>query len=57
MKGVKFLLANFGHFALVDITRLKDDRNWLSDSHITLALQCAPFSIILFYFNDNNGMI
>jgi len=57
VKAVKFLLADFGHFALVDITRLKDDRNWLSDSHITLALQCAPFSIILFYFNDNNGMI
>jgi hypothetical protein len=46
VKSVKFNLANFGHLALVDLQHLKDDRQWLSDVHITFALLYVP---ILFY--------
>lgn len=41
VKGVKLTGANFGDFSLADLERLKNDNRWLSDSHVTLALQCV----------------
>jgi hypothetical protein len=32
------LLPSFGNFAAIDVERLKEDNEWLSDSHVTLAL-------------------
>ena len=46
VKSVKFLLPNFGHFQLIDLERLKNDEEWLSDAHVTLSLLCVFY---LFY--------
>jgi hypothetical protein len=37
--GVKFRQANLGSFSISDLKRLKDNDNWLSDSHVSLGLQ------------------
>jgi hypothetical protein len=39
VQSVNFLSPIAGHFALVDLERLKKDSEWLSDSHVTFALK------------------
>ena len=43
VKGVKLTGANFGDFSLADLERLKNDNRWLSNAHVTLALQCVVY--------------
>lgn len=45
LKGVKFVIPGFESFSERDLARLKQDYEWLSDSHITLSL----LFVCLFY--------
>ena len=36
--GVRIKGSNFSNFSALDLERLKNDGNWLSDSHVTLIL-------------------
>jgi hypothetical protein len=44
---VKLCTPNFQDFSKEDLLRLKDDKKWLSDSHVTLILQFVLFSLSL----------
>jgi hypothetical protein len=48
VKSVIFRIPNFQSFSPVDLDRLKNDDKWLSDSHITFALQYVP--LIRYFF-------
>jgi len=45
VKGVNFRLPNFESFSLLDLERLKEEKRWLSDSHVTLSLLLVLFFI------------
>jgi len=47
VKCVNFCLPNFQSFSTSDLTRLKNNNEWLSDSHVTFSLQFVDFSIAL----------
>ena len=47
VKGIRFRLPNFGHFQLIDLDRLKNDREWLSDAHVTLSLLYVIIFLVL----------
>ena len=38
IKSINFKLPLFSSFSSVDLERLKDDKKWLSDTHVTFAL-------------------
>lgn len=40
--SVKFKQPHFSKFSQVDLDRLKNDNQWLSDSHVTLGLLWVP---------------
>jgi hypothetical protein len=44
VKSVTLCPPKFQSFSLEDLERLKDDRKWLSDSHVTLILLLVSFS-------------
>jgi hypothetical protein len=46
LKCVNFKLPLFPNFPLVDLERLKNDRRWLSDSHVTLGLLLVSSSFL-----------
>jgi len=47
VKCVNFRLPNFQSFSTSDLTRLKNNNEWLSDSHVTFSLQYVHFPIAL----------
>jgi hypothetical protein len=47
VKGINIRLPNFGHFQSIDLERLKSDRGWLSDAHVTLGLRYDLFFFVI----------
>jgi hypothetical protein len=43
IKYISFRAPNVQSFSPSDLDRLKNEEKWLSDSHITFALQYVPF--------------
>lgn len=43
IKSIQLKLPQFSNFSLLDLKRLKKDDEWLSDSHVTLALLFVLF--------------
>jgi hypothetical protein len=39
VKGIEFSLPGFPRFTSSDFDRLKDNKKWLSDSHVQFALR------------------
>jgi hypothetical protein len=48
VKSVRICPPNFQSFSLSDLERLKNDKKWLSDSHLTLSLLFVLFPFVYF---------
>ena len=56
-KCIRFGPANFETLSLLDLERLKDDKKWLSDSHITFSLLYVPFSDLFCFHLTEVGIV
>lgn len=47
VKGIKICPPNFQSFSDQDLVRLKDDKRWLSDTHVTFMILSVSFFLLV----------